>query len=288
MIFEEEHDVSRVKEYAHACKARAINAENLKTYYESRLPAPKKGRRTLQEEELFSTNNSLIQKILDHEARLSAMIQPRRRLKQKQSVEESNHDDRGEQEANVGTESSGRITKQVEYSYSVKQKYSIRARRYGSVGGAQSMSRRLQVHAVGGYTVDLDIHNCCLTLVYQIVQKLSPDPALPEELGVVFDQVANNRAEFIASLGASDEVQTQRSRCGQVLGHEETKCPCCENQGSGATGYSLVRETDPHSPDRGRKTLRILDDAGSDEVMQNTEQVLLRLRVPAQRLCFIA
>ena len=63
------------------------------------------------------------------------------------------------------------------------------------------MSRRLQVHAVGGYTVDLDIHNCCLTLVYQIVQKLSPDPALPEELGVVFDQVANNRAEFIASLG---------------------------------------------------------------------------------------
>ena len=76
MIFEEEHDVSRVKEYAHACKARAINAENLKTYYESRLPAPKKGRRTLQEEELFSTNNSLIQKILDHEARLSAMIQP--------------------------------------------------------------------------------------------------------------------------------------------------------------------------------------------------------------------
>ena len=201
MIFEEEHDVSRVKEYAHACKARAINAENLKTYYESRLPAPKKGRRTLQEEELFSTNNSLIQKILDHEARLSAMIQPRRRLKQKQSVEESNHDDRGEQEANVGTESSGRITKQVEYSYSVKQKYSIRARRYGSVGGAQSMSRRLQVHAVGGYTVDLDIHNCCLTLVYQIVQKLSPDPALPEELGVVFDQVANNRAEFIASLG---------------------------------------------------------------------------------------
>ena len=38
----------------------------------------------------------------------------------------------------------------------------------------------------------------------------------------------------------------------------------------------------------GGKTLRILDDAGSDEVMQNTEQVLLRLCVPAQRLCFIA
>ena len=63
------------------------------------------------------------------------------------------------------------------------------------------MSRRLQVHAVGGHAVDLDIHNCCLTLVYQIVQKLSPDPALPEELGIVFDQVANKRAEFIASLG---------------------------------------------------------------------------------------
>ena len=63
------------------------------------------------------------------------------------------------------------------------------------------MSRRLQVHAVGGHTVDLDIHNCCLTRVYQIVQKLSPDPALPEELGIVFDQVANKRAEFISNLG---------------------------------------------------------------------------------------
>ena len=199
MVFEEEHDVSRVKEYAYACKARAINAENLKTYYESRLPAPKKGRRTLQEEEVFSTNSSLIHKIQDHEARLAAMVQPRRRLTQKQSVEERNQEDR--QDVDAGLDSSGRMIKQVEYFCSVKQKYSVRARRYGPVGGAQAMSRRLQIPAVGDHTVDLDIQNCCLTLVYQIVQKLRPDPALPEDLGIVFNQVANKRAEFIARLG---------------------------------------------------------------------------------------
>ena len=33
-----------------------------------------------------------------------------------------------------------------------------------------------------------------------------------------------NRGRAIQSDAASDEVQTQRSRCSQVLGHEETKC----------------------------------------------------------------
>ena len=104
IIFEEEHDVARVKEYASTSRARATNAGNLRLYYESLLPAPKKGRKTLQQEELFSKNQSLIQKILDHEARLSAMIQPRRRLKQKQSVEEGNQEDRHVQEVDAGTE----------------------------------------------------------------------------------------------------------------------------------------------------------------------------------------
>ncbi|CAE7292816.1 unnamed protein product [Symbiodinium sp. CCMP2592] len=199
--FEEEHDVGLVKKYASSCAARSANAENLKAYYESMLPAPKKGRKSLQQEELFTKNQSLIRKIVDHEARLAAVIAPRRRLKQKRSVEDGNPEDRNMQEIAAATYSSAKTIKQVEYAYSAKQKYSIQARRYGSVGSAQSISRRLQVHAVGGHTVDLDIHNCCLTLIYQIVQKLSPDPALPDDLDVVFKQVAEKRSDFITKIG---------------------------------------------------------------------------------------
>ena len=63
------------------------------------------------------------------------------------------------------------------------------------------MSRRLQVHAVGGHTVDLDISNCCLALVHQIIKRTNPDPSLPEDLLTLFDQIANRRSEFIASVG---------------------------------------------------------------------------------------
>ena len=196
MKFEEEHDVGLVKQYATACGARAGNAENLKAYYESRLPPSKKGRQSLQQEKDLTTNQSLIQSIMDHEARIVAMLTPRRRLKHKRSVEEANRP-----EADAEAVLSSKTMKQVEYSYSTKQKYSVPARRYGEAGGAQSMSHRLQVHAVGSHTVVLVIHNCCLTLVFQIIQRTSPEPSLPIDLLTLFDQIANKRSEIIASIG---------------------------------------------------------------------------------------
>ena len=94
----------------------------------------KKGRRSLQQEEEYNTNQSLIQQILDHEARISAILKPPRRLKQKRSMEEANRADNIE--ADVETGSSIKVLKQIEYSYSTKQKYSIQARRDGEAGSA--------------------------------------------------------------------------------------------------------------------------------------------------------
>eukprot|EP00439_Symbiodinium_sp_Y106_P001877 s4971_g1.t1 len=123
----------------------------------------KKGRRSLQQEEEYNTNQSLIQQILDHEARISAILKPPRRLKQKRSMEEANRADNIEADVETGSS--------------------------------------IKVHAVGGHTVDLDISNCCLALVHQIIKRTNPDPSLPEDLLTLFDQIANRRSEFIASIG---------------------------------------------------------------------------------------
>ena len=67
---------------------------------------------------------------------------------------------------------------------------------------------------------------------------------------------------------ASDEVQTQGSRRGQALGHEESSYPSYKDKGSEAKGDPIVRETDPHSPDRRRGTLCILDGVRIDALRQ--------------------
>ena len=87
----------------------------------------------------------------------------------------------------------------VSYWYSEKQDYSVRARRYTVNGGVQSMSRRLQYDVVGGHTGDLDIQNCCMTLVQQIIAKTCPEPPRPDHLAKILDDVVKNRTEFSAS-----------------------------------------------------------------------------------------
>ena len=62
------------------------------------------------------------------------------------------------------------------------------------------MSRRLQYDVVGGHTGDLDIQNCCMTLVQQIIAKTCPEPPRPDHLAKILDDVVKNRTEFSASV----------------------------------------------------------------------------------------
>ena len=63
------------------------------------------------------------------------------------------------------------------------------------------MSKRLQKHAVDVHTLDFDIQNCAVTLLFQIIEKIKPEPALPEELSKVLERLATERAAFLSELG---------------------------------------------------------------------------------------
>ena len=68
----------------------------------------------------------------------------------------------------------------VSYHYSDNRK--VRCRRYVHGFGAQKCARRVQTQLYS-HTADLDIENCCVILVLQILEKLCPKPEInPEAL----------------------------------------------------------------------------------------------------------
>ena len=62
------------------------------------------------------------------------------------------------------------------------------------------MSRRLQHHVVDGHTIDLDIQNCCLTLLQQIISKTAPQPPMPDDLVQLMDRLVKDRAGVLKEL----------------------------------------------------------------------------------------
>ena len=200
--FEEEHDIGFSKRYAFACRGRSVNADILKNYYKANIPACKKGRRSAEQEEILNRYQQLIRKIDDHEKSINDILEhKKRRLIGKRSQEDDNIDVTKSDGSVAAMGSSMKRSLTVTYKYSEKQDYSVRARRYTVNGGVQSMSRRLQYHIVGSHTVDLDIQNCCLTLVQQIIAKTSPEPPLSEDLATLLDDVVKNRTEFVNKIG---------------------------------------------------------------------------------------
>ena len=63
------------------------------------------------------------------------------------------------------------------------------------------MSRRLQLQVVGGHTIDLDIQNCCLTLLQQILAQTAPQPAMPDDLAQLLDRLVKDRTGVLKQLG---------------------------------------------------------------------------------------
>ena len=94
-------------------------------------------------------------------------------------------------------------SKQVQYHFGNDPKYSVRSRRYASGDSAQAMSRRLQAQVLDGHTYDLDIRNCCFSLLHQIVAKLEPQPPLPDDLDKLLEELAHRRDSVISRLSVS-------------------------------------------------------------------------------------
>ena len=70
----------------------------------------------------------------------------------------------------------------------------IRTRKQARGLGAQNLTRAAQRFLVGD-THDLDIHNSVFNVLLQLVQRLQPEPALPEPLRTALEQCATNRAD---------------------------------------------------------------------------------------------
>ncbi|CAE7478378.1 unnamed protein product [Symbiodinium sp. CCMP2592] len=201
--FEEEQDIGLAKKYAHSCRGRSMNADTMKAFYKAMIPASKKGRRTAETEEIVQKYQSLIRKLEDHENCLQQIVSTKhgRRLRGKKSVEEDDHESVDHVSLDGKSWSSLKHGRTISYAYSEKVPYTVRARRYTNNGGVQSMSRRLQSHVVDGHTVDLDIQNCCLTLLQQIIAKVEPQPPMPDNLVKLLDRLVNDRTAVLNQLG---------------------------------------------------------------------------------------
>ena len=51
-----------------------------------------------------------------------------------------------------------------------------------------------------GHTIDLDIQNCCLTLLQQIIYKTAPQPPMPDDLVQLMDRFVKDRAGVLKEL----------------------------------------------------------------------------------------
>ena len=203
MHFDEEQDIGLAKKYAYSCRGRSLNVETMKAFYKSMLPPPKKGRLPKEQEESMQKYQTLTRKLEDHENSLKKILTMKqgRRLRTKRSVEEDEHDLASQDFPEGHSWSSLKHSRTTSYEYSDKMGYTVRARRYTNSDGVQSMSRRLQYHVVDGHTVDLDIQNCCLTLLQQIIDKVKPQPPMPTHLVELMDRLVNDRAAVLSQLG---------------------------------------------------------------------------------------
>lgn len=202
MSFEEEHDVGLAIRYAYSCRGRSLNMETMKKLYTSLMPPSRKGRRTAEQDEIRAKYQTILRKLDDHEQALQKLVVTKqRRLREKKSVEEQGRGPTSQDASDARMGTSWKQTRAVTYGYSEKQEYSVRARRYTTNGGVQAMSRRLQYHAVDGHTVDLDIQNCCLTLLQQIMTKVKPCPPMSDDLVGLLNRLVTDRAGVLQQLG---------------------------------------------------------------------------------------
>jgi hypothetical protein len=207
MTFEEQHDVAAVAVYADGHTTRATNRETMLAFHDHVAKqagnAGRAGRRTAQAASIKAKALEEIKRLQDYQKSMDVLLSihhsntasagKRRRLTKKESASEKVN-------ATLDEET-GRASRQTEYHYA--DGYTVRGRRYAYIGSAQLMPRRLQFHALESHTIDLDICNCCPTILHTLIKLMQPSPAMPEEIQTTLQSIALDRAAFIRSLGVT-------------------------------------------------------------------------------------
>ena len=203
MQFDEEIDIGLAKRYAYSCRGRSMNMDTMKAFYkfdDASIQERTSHRRTKKNScrririsfRNLRTTKSLSQ--ICYPPSLGDDSVRRDRLKMMTG-------ESSKQDSLFGREYlSMKHSRTISYSYSDKISYTVRARRYAVPDGVQSMSRRLQHHVVDGHTIDLDIQNCCLTLLQQIISKTAPQPPMPDDLVQLMDRLVKDRAGVLKQL----------------------------------------------------------------------------------------
>ena len=215
MEFEEQHDIQKLRNYAFAHGTRRRNAEVLEAYHKNacqRLSTSdgKKGRKHADRSDALQAHRNALLKLQAHEDSItrvlrgdidtSTSVKTSQRIRYRPKDAQSQELSSPLQDSDLRT--TALVSKRIKYHYPAEPIYSVKPRRYSGAGSAQAMSRRLQAHVLDTHCVDLDIQNCCLTLTYQILEKLKPSPALPKKLSELLYELAYKRDDFFRRIKA--------------------------------------------------------------------------------------
>ncbi|CAE6939324.1 unnamed protein product [Symbiodinium sp. CCMP2592] len=203
---EEEHDVGLARKFAFSSRGRSLNAEKMMNVNTALIPPSRKGSCSAEQEEAKTKYETLIRKLKSHEESLKKLVSSQnRRLTGKKSVEEHEMDPGNPDMSSASSWNSMTHSRTASYHYSDKQEYSL------SRTDIQLWAERnpcpvdfsVMLWAVPRWiwTYNLDIYNCCLTSVQQIIIKTKPEPSLPDDLMSLLDDVVKNRSGFIKRLG---------------------------------------------------------------------------------------
>ena len=174
-VFPETMNTGQIRKYLDENPCRNNNVSVMKQFFtecftEKRL---KKGRRAADDNAKIQSLQDQLCKLENYEAVCQSLADigcpeaastPRRRSTFKQPGPVASP--------------SGLVETSVRYKYSGDRK--LRGRRYATQTSAQKCARRIQTQLFD-HTIDLDIENCCATLALQLVDKLKPNPPMPEE-----------------------------------------------------------------------------------------------------------
>ena len=168
--------------------SRAHNVSILKTFFQQAMkPKANKGCPDAEKLARKQLMEKKLKKLNEYESALnffnSLQATKRRRIISKQESFPTMVDD-------------GTSLCSFDVSYHYPEQNTVRSRRYARKGGAQVAPRRVQ-HITLPHTQDLDIHNCCLSILKQLLDKTNPTPALPEELQKVLNTCADERDSFV-------------------------------------------------------------------------------------------
>lgn len=87
----------------------------------------------------------------------------------------------------------------VSVSYHYGDDRTIRTRRFAEGMGAQKCARRVQMHLFH-HSRDLDIANCCVTIMLQLLDKLKPSPEMPAQVKAVLVEWHQSRQKVCEKL----------------------------------------------------------------------------------------